>query len=384
MTRTSLPSIRRTEPTDDERFTEPTDDERFTEPTYIERSTEPTVELTNTTEPTVDLTNTVDTTESITDTTNADEFDAGETRHIQRTNPLLIAANNDQFAATICSHNNQLLYNDYDRTSQTSRLTFIRDIQNPTNKQIIEWTVPDTTTDGDDDEWIQDIIYSEKLSGYLLLNRTRLRVFNDATQELNEFHVFNNRKMKRLTCNSRFIYLTSSNTNIPSHGDEIVLMNYDKEEQLCKTFRDIIPSRINRGAGPVVGEISDIAVGANDQVVIGYRLERRQEVGVCLFNVTNDGKEWSCVKQLLLNDCWHSNLSYTPRIDWSEKLNMFILIEYITGHLIMIDRDGQVEGECRFMHVQNRQESPINLALSANDHLCVRYASSISIHKILS
>jgi hypothetical protein len=99
--------------------------------------------------------------------------------------------------------------------------------------------------------------------------------------------------------------------------------------------------------------------------------------------VTNDGREWSCVKQLLLNECWHSDLSYTPRLDWSEKLKVFILIEYITGHLIMIDREGQVEGECRFMQAENRQESPINLTISNSDLLAVRYASSISIHKLV-
>ncbi len=35
---------------------------------------------------------------------------------------------------------------------------------------------------------------------------------------------------------------------------------YDKEQQVAKTFRDIMPSRINRGAGPLVGEISDLTV----------------------------------------------------------------------------------------------------------------------------
>jgi hypothetical protein len=190
--------------------------------------------------------------------------------------------------------------------------------------------------------------------------------------------------MKRLSCSEKYIYVTSAHGSTPNTGDEIILMNYAKEEQLRKTFRDIIPTRINRGAGPLVGEISDLAVGANDQVTIAYRLERRQEVGVCVFNVTNNGREWSSVKQLLLNDCWHNNLSYTPRIDWCEKLNVFILIEYITGHLIMVDREGQVKGECLFMHAENRQESPINLTISTNDWLCIRYNSSISIHKLTS
>ncbi len=344
---------------------------------------EPTLDLTNSTRDD-DVTNDGTNHDTNHDGTNNDEFESGKTRNIRRVNPIVIAVNNDRFAAAACCHNNQLLYNDFDKTTQEFRLTFIRNINNSTNKQTITWNQPDTTINGSDDGWIQDIIYSDKLSSYLLLNRARLRRFNEDTNELDEFHTFTDRTMKRLACSDTYIYLTSSRGSGPYNGDEIIFMNYDKEEQLSKTFRDIIPSRLNRGAGPLVGEISDLAVGANEQVIIGYRLERRHEVGVCLFNVTNDGREWSCVKQLLLNECWHSDLSYTPRLDWSEKLKVFILIEYITGHLIMIDREGQVEGECRFMQVENRQESPINLTISTNDWFAVRYSSSITIHKLIS
>jgi hypothetical protein len=356
--------------------------------------TQPTVELTNTAKTnegtkhvTLENTNHVthENTNHVThESTNSDEFEAGQTRYIRRTNPILISTNNDKYSATICCHVNQLIYNNYDQTTQEFRLIFLPDINNPTAKQTINWNQPDTSINADDDEWIQDIIYSDKLSSYLLLNRARLRVYNADINELEEFHTFNDRTMKRLSCSEKYIYVTSAHGSTPNTGDEIILMNYAKEEQLRKTFRDIIPTRINRGAGPLVGEISDLAVGANDQVTIAYRLERRQEVGVCVFNVTNNGREWSSVKQLLLNDCWHNNLSYTPRIDWCEKLNVFILIEYITGHLIMVDREGQVKGECLFMHAENRQESPINLTISTNDWLCIRYNSSISIHKLTS
>ena len=315
--------------------------------------------------------------------TTHDDFDAGKTRQIRRVNPVVITVNNDRFAAAVCCHKTQMLYNDYDKTTQQYCLTFLSNINQSTNKRLIDWNQRGISTlNGNDDEYLQDIVYSNRLLKYLLLNRSRLRSFDDTTYELEEFHQFPDRTMKRLTCSDNFIYLTSTRGSGPYTGDEIILMNYNKEEQVSKTFRDIIPSRLNRGAGPIVGEISDIAAGANEQVAIGYRLERRHEVGVCLFNVTNDGRDWACVKQLLLNECWHSDLSYTPRLDWSEKLKVFILIEYITGHLIMIDREGQIEGECRFMHAENRQESPINLTISNNDLLGVRYASSISIHRL--
>jgi hypothetical protein len=333
------------------------------------------------TEPAVDLKNSNNATS---DSTDYDEFEPGQTRHIQRVNPILIPTNNDKFAATVCCHNNQLIYNNYDRTTQDFRLIFLRDIANQTVKQIIDWHPPDTTINAEDDEWIQDIIYSDKLSSYLLLNRARLRVFKEETNQLKEYHTFHDRIMKRLSCSDKYIYLISTHGSATDNGDEIILMNYNKEERVCKTFRDIIPNRMNRGVETLVGEISDLTVGSNEKVIVGYRLERRHEVGVFLFNVINDGTEWSFVRQILLNECWHKNLSYTPRIDWCGKLNVFILIEYMTGHLIMINQDGQVEGECHFMDAANRRESPINLTVSSNDWLCVRYQSSISIHKLTS
>jgi hypothetical protein len=134
--------------------------------------------------------------------------------------------------------------------------------------------------------------------------------------------------------------------------------------------------------GQLVGEISDLAVNNHGQVIFAYRLERRQEVGVCLYNVSNTGNEWTIAKQLLLNECWHNDLSYTPRIEWCKKLNVFVLIEFMTSHLIMLDQNGQVKGESRFTHAENRRDAPLNLSISNNDWLCVRYELSINIHRL--
>ncbi|CAF0783912.1 unnamed protein product [Rotaria sordida] len=332
---------------------------------------------------TKELTSVTYTNDSINDNTNHDEFDAGQTRQIQRINPILISVNNDRYVGAICCHNNQLIYNDYDRITRSSRLTFIPDINDLATKQFINWYQPDASFGSGDNEWIQDITYSNKLSAYLILNRARLRLLKDNTNDLIEFQTFFNRTMKRLSCSDTHIYLVVAPSTITYYGDEIILMNYNKEEQICKTFRDILPSRMNRGAGSLVGEISDLTVISNEQIAIGYRFERRREVGICLLKVLNDGREWSCFKQLLLDDCWHNELPYTPRVDWCAKLNAIILIEYMTGHLIMIDKDGQVTGECRFMHVENHRESPINLSVT-NNLLCARFESSIAIHKIIS
>ncbi|CAF2762541.1 unnamed protein product [Rotaria sp. Silwood2] len=331
-----------------------------------------------------DLTNDTRTNNLTNESTNNDEFDAGQTRQIQRVNTILIAVNNDKYAGTICCHNNQLIYNDYDRTIRSSRLTFIPNIYDLTTKHYIDWYEPDSAVGSGDDEWIQDITYSNRLSGYLILNRARLRLFKDYTNDLIEFQTFVDRTMKRLSCSDNHIYLVVAPNTTTYHGDEIVLMNYDKEEKVCKTFRDIMPTRMNRGAGPLVGEISDLTVVSNEKIAMGYRFERRHEVGICLFKISNDGRDWSCIKQLLLDDCWHNDLSYTPKMDWSAKLNAIILIEYMTGHLIVLDQDGQVTGECRFMHVENHRESPINLTVGTNNLLCARFESSIAIHKIIS
>ena len=336
-------------------------------------------------EPTADSMNSASTADASNDGANHDEFDAGYTRRIQRTNPIIIPTRNDKFAATVCSHNNELLFNNYDQLLQEARLMLIPDINNPTYKKVIPWNQRVIPINDNDDEWIQDMIYSDKLGCYLLLNRSRLFTLVEQHRgdpQLDNFHEFADRNMKRLAANDKFIFVTASASTVPVNGDEIILVTYDKQEQLRKTFRDIIPGRVGRGAGPLVGEISDIATGADEQVIIGYRLDRRKEIGVCLYNVTNDGRMWSSVKQLLLNECWHDDLSYTPRLDWSDQLKNFILIEYMTGHLIMIDRHGQVDGECRFMQAENRRESPINLAISNSGYLCVRYDTSITIHKL--
>ncbi|CAF2588305.1 unnamed protein product [Rotaria sp. Silwood2] len=311
-------------------------------------------------------------------------MDADETYRIQRINSIIVPTNNDKYGGTICCHDNQLIYNDYDRRTQSFYLTFIPDINVLRTKHNIYRYEPDVTSGPSDDELIQDIAYSNKLSGYLVLNRVRLRLFRPNTNDLIEFQTFGDRTLKRLSCSDTFIYLVVARNTRRYNGDEILLIDYNKEEQACKTFHDVMSHRINRGTGPIVGNISDLAVGSNEQVTIGYCLESRHEVGICLFKVSNYGRAWTLIKHLLLDDCWHNDLSCTPRVEWCEKLNVIIVIEYMTGHLIMLDRNGLVKGECLFMDVENPHEAPINLSISTNAWLCARYESSIVIHKITS
>ncbi|CAF0796830.1 unnamed protein product [Rotaria sp. Silwood1] len=311
-----------------------------------------------------------------------DDFDVGETVNIERNNPKIIPVTHDNYAGTVCCHNNQLVYNDYNESTKNSRLIFIPDLEQPTTRQIIDWNDFDRTI-GDGDKWVQDIVYSTILKGYLLLTSSNLYVLHDNTNQLEEFHDFPGRTMKRVTCNDTYIYLIAASSTMSQNGDEIIIINYDKEEKVCKTLPDITLHGRNDMSVTHVGEISDLAISTNGQIILAYRAKLRRQVRVCIFNVSDDGNKWTIVKQLLLNDCWNDNVSFTPRMEWCEKLHAFFLIEYITSHLIMLDEAGQVKGECRFVNAQNRRESPLNITISATDKLCLRYESSINVHQLL-
>ena len=316
------------------------------------------------------------------DNDTTDEFDPGLSRHIARKTITTIPAKNDRHAGTVCSHENQLLYVDYDETTKRSQVIYLHNIQNPEEKLIMDWvpTINPTDASGEDD-WIRDITYCERLRSYILLTQTCLHTWNDVDDRFKEYHVMPGRQLKRVTSDQQFIYLVSASGRMTARGDSIIFLTYDKDET-AKAFTDIVPSRMNRGTAPLNGEITDIAVAPRDQIMMTYRLERRSEVGICLFQVGNRGRDWTCIKQLQLNECWHAALTYTPRVEWSRKLNVFVLVEYMTGHLLMIDHNGQIQGECRFTHNDGKSESPINLTISNRDWLCTRYESTIVVKKL--
>ncbi|CAF0814803.1 unnamed protein product [Adineta ricciae] len=318
------------------------------------------------------------TNESIT----SDQFDSGYTSSIIRHNPTIINSHNDKFAGTLCCYENQLLFNDYHQRLICPRLTFIPNVSQPTVRQHIAWTQPDTSIGGGDDSWIQDIAYSTKLKGYFLLNRARLRLLRSDTLQMEEFDQFPDYSMKRVACDETSIYLISASGSISPNGDEVIVMNYTNQDKVFKTFRDLILMRNRRAIGSLIGEITDIAVGRNDQVILSYRYERRHDVGTCLYKVTNHGNEWSFIKRLLLSDCWRDDVFFTPRVEWCDNLNVFILVEYLTGHLIMIDQTGVVKGECHMTHTGVQREAPLNISSSTNNWLCVRYKSSINVYRL--
>ncbi|CAF0869615.1 unnamed protein product [Adineta ricciae] len=312
----------------------------------------------------------------------SDQFDPGYTSSIIRQNPTVINSQNDKFAGTLCCYENQLLFNDYHQRLICPRLTFIPDVSQPTVRQHIAWTQPDTSIGGGDDSWIQDIVYSTKLNGYFLLNRARLRLLRSDTLTMEEFDEFPDYSMKRVACDETSIYLISASGSISQNGDEVIVMDYTKQDKVFKTFRDLILMRSKRAIGSLIGEITDIAVGRNGQVILSYRYERRHDVGTCLYKVTNHGNEWSFIRRLLLSDCWRDDVFFTPRVEWCDNLNVFILVEYLTGHLIMIDQTGGAKGECHMTHTEVQREAPLNISSSANNWLCVRYKSSINVYRL--
>ncbi|CAF4954608.1 unnamed protein product, partial [Rotaria socialis] len=62
--------------------------------------------------------------------------------------------------------------------------------------------------------------------------------------------------MKRVTCDDKYIYVLSVGGATNHYGDEIILLNYDKEEKACKSFRDIISGGRNDATTSTIGEIS--------------------------------------------------------------------------------------------------------------------------------
>ena len=313
----------------------------------------------------------------VTDHGTQDDFEAGLTAHIQSHQAMSIAANNDEYAATVCCHDDELLYLDHDAASGSSKIILIVDINQATKRRMIDWTPSGLAVD----PVIRDIVYSDKLGTYILLNYTGLYVLNAEKNSLEEFHPFPSRKLKRISCDANYIYLISPITQMP-FNDQIILLKYDKGIATTKSLQDIIPSRLSRARKHVASEVTDIAVSDTREVLISYRINRTSEVGVFVFGVSADGTDWTTVKHLTLNECWHATSNFTPRAEWCAKLKVFVLIEYITGHLIMIAPDGDIPGECRLMNPENDREAPLNLSISTSDWLCTRYDSAIVIKKI--
>jgi len=316
------------------------------------------------------------------DNGDSDEFDPGLSRNISRRVFKSISAKNDQNSGTLCTHGDQLLFVDCDETTKRPQVVYLPNLELPDDKLIMDWVPPsETGSSGGDEDSIRDIAYCDRNDTYLLITQTTIYTWNEIQDRFQEYHRMVGRQLKRITTDQQFIYLISASGRMTSRGDTIIFLTYDKEE-VSKAFTDIIPSRMNRGTAPLNGEITDIAVGTRDQLMITYRIDRRSEVGICLFQVTNRGRDWSCVKQLQLNECWHASLNFTPRVEWSSKLDVFVLIEYMTGHLLMINQSGHVQGECRFIHNEGKSESPINLSISNRDWLCTRYDSMIVVKKL--
>ncbi|CAF4428134.1 unnamed protein product, partial [Rotaria magnacalcarata] len=310
------------------------------------------------------------------------DFDPGLISNIEMESSIIISTHNDTFAGTLCCHDSQLLYNNYNPRNGTCHLILIPDVEQPTARQTIPWNDPDTSIGGGDNNWIQDITYSATLKGYLLLNCSRLRFLRSNRNVLEEFYQFPDRSMKRVTCDDSYIYVLSVGGATNRYGDEIILINYDKEEKVCKSFRDIISSGRHDVTGSTLGEISDFAANNHGQIMLAYRLKHRKQVRLCIFNLLNGGNTWTTVKQLLLNECWDEEKLFTPRMEWCEKFRIFVVVEYITSHLIMLDESGQVKGESSFTSVQNAEETPLNISISNNDWICARYGSSINIHRL--
>ena len=315
-------------------------------------------------------------------TSDSNYVDPGQTDRIHRAEPVVIPCHDDTVAGTLACRDNQLLYNDYEPTTSKNRLTFIADLRQMSTRRYIDWTRPTASIAVRDDDRIQDIAYSEHLRGYLLLNQARLRLLRDGADELEEFQQFSGRCMKRVTSDERFIYLISSAVHPRPSDDGITLMNYAGEENVRKSFRYITSDRYHRSNARDVGELTDLAVSSRGKLIVPFRFEKHREVGISIFSVSEDGRHWSRVQSLLIDIVWQENLMRAPRVDWCRRLNQFVLIEYQSGHLTLLDEKGNVNGECYLAYKHDRWEMPVNLTCTNDGRLCVRFASSINLYSI--
>ncbi|CAF4547051.1 unnamed protein product, partial [Rotaria magnacalcarata] len=76
------------------------------------------------------------------------DFDPGLISNIEMESSIIISTHNDTFAGTLCCHDSQLLYNNYNPRNGTCHLILIPDVEQPTARQTIPWNDPDTSIGG--------------------------------------------------------------------------------------------------------------------------------------------------------------------------------------------------------------------------------------------
>lgn len=301
-----------------------------------------------------------------------DDFDAGATNRIQSGNGIDIPVNDDQSVGTVCCDQFQLVFVTKNSVTNEDELVFVSDFRDSSHSEHFELKSLQA-----ENKQILDIGYSTKHSNFLILTESSLQIFDKKQKKFEELYSARGDTFKRLACNETQIYIAAGSKS----GDKVIRLESNGRLSVEKSLQEILPQRLRRHPSSSSAEIIDIATNSNDNLVFTYRFDRRREVGICLFKLVSRTGDWACSKQLLLNECWQAEVRHTPRIEWSSTFRAFILIEFITGHLILLEDSGEIGGERRFLH-KNTSASPVNISTSDQGYICTRYESLINIKKI--
>ncbi|CAF1202993.1 unnamed protein product [Didymodactylos carnosus] len=154
--------------------------------------------------------------------------------------------------------------------------------------------------------------------------------------------------------------------------DELVIIDYNENEIDCRQINDLIEDDNC--------ELSDIN-GSNDDkhLAIGYRHE--QEFGIYIYRYLNS--VWVRIEKVKLNEC-DVNSYFTPRICWINQLDLYSVIDFKSGDMIMINCKGELNGKRSYICTDKEELKPINICSPKNKNwLAICYETLISIHTII-
>ena len=196
---------------------------------------------------------------------------------------------------------------------------------------------------------------------------------NDKFQERIPFTDSKNGVITRFCCcpDKKVVYL------IINVFGESYLTTLDTNDHICdeKAADTLLPHH---------GRLVDVACTTkNEQLAFTYNTIEKNiqgRIGVCPVDLTT----WARIVNI---DLGLTSIAYViPRLIWSNKQNMFILVNYESHRLITFNPEGEIVGSRSFSCFVPEYEanlSPINICTSYNGSwVAVRYARCVNVHRV--
>ncbi|CAF1378560.1 unnamed protein product [Didymodactylos carnosus] len=301
-----------------------------------------------------------------------DEVDADLCVHVKQSEFGTISCDEDKFYGSIAGHGNELVYFQFDNITKKAHLTVVPGIQNTDQIRTYDFQ-----------QFVRDMEYSTVLDCYLCATaaKYKCRLFKFYSQtgytvEWINFTEFRpqhrNEILKRIFCTKNRIYLIFWNEG---RTDELVLLDYNKNKIDCKLINDLIQDENC--------EISDISGPDNDkQLALAYR--DKQKFGIYIYQCLNS--IWLRIKKVYLDEI-DDTPYFSPRLCWLNQLDLYSIIDFKSGDMIMMNCKGDLKGKRSFicyLNVDRPEISPINVCSPKNKNwLAIRYEKLISIHQLI-